>query len=160
MNSKHYRIDYDRPLGNGSTGALYKGLFTKYPAVIRRLPKTEANELLVSKIEDAIQRLRVGSGLNAVVPCYFVDTTDDEFVLVTAQWGEDLSKIIDDRKLPKPRRLEIIGKVCEAVRSLHSKEIVHGKIKPSNMLCVNDGGYTVKLSDYGISNVMQDVVSK
>lgn len=49
----------------------------------------------------------------------------------------------------------IIPCINEALRELHSKEIIHKDLKPSNIM-LNDDGKSVSVIDFGISSALED----
>ena len=46
-----------------------------------------------------------------------------------------------------------------AVRYLHSRRVLHGDLKPGNVL-LSDGGRTLKVADLGISQILDAVFSR
>ena len=65
---------------------------------------------------------------------------EDSFVLyvVTEYAGEVLSEILPDRALTPEEVKEMLGPVLDALAYLHDKGLVHGRVKPSNILVVDD----------------------
>jgi TonB family protein len=65
---------------------------------------------------------------------------EDSFVLyvVTEYAGEVLSEILPDRALTSDEVKEMLGPVLDALAYLHDKGLVHGRVKPSNILVVDD----------------------
>lgn len=57
------------------------------------------------------------------------------------------------QKLDWRQRLQLLRKVCDAVRYAHDKLVVHADIKPSNVLVNRDG--EVKLVDFGIAGLLR-----
>ena len=69
---------------------------------------------------------------------------------VMPKYNESLAKIIKDNKLPNfYSRIRLFLKLCNAVKTLHDKGIIHRDIKPDNILVDGD---TVILCDLGISH--------
>ncbi len=77
------------------------------------------------------------------------DRIEDTRVLyvVTEYAGEVLSEILPDRPLTPEETKEMLGPVLDALVYLHGKGLVHGRIKPSNIMVVDD---QVKLSEENI----------
>jgi serine/threonine protein kinase len=71
----------------------------------------------------------------------------EPFLVMEYVEGERLDDYCDRLKLGLPRRLALFGKVCEAVEYAHRNLIVHGDLKPNNILATADGD--VKLLDFG-----------
>ena len=71
----------------------------------------------------------------------------EPFLVMEYVEGERLDDYCDRLKLSVPRRLALFVKVCEAVEYAHRNLIVHGDLKPNNILATADGN--VKLLDFG-----------
>jgi serine/threonine-protein kinase len=67
--------------------------------------------------------------------------------------GSPIDRWCDDQQLPVPKRLALFREVCAAVQYAHRNLVVHGDIKPANVLVARDG--TVKLVDFGISRLLE-----
>lgn len=63
--------------------------------------------------------------------------------------GLPIDRYCDERQLEIHARLRLFLQVCEGVRGVHEKNIVHADLKPSNILVNKDG--QVKLIDFGIA---------
>jgi serine/threonine-protein kinase len=68
---------------------------------------------------------------------------EDLLYVVTEYAGEMLSEVLPARPLTPPETREMLGPVLEALAYLHGKGLVHGQLKPSNVLVIDD---QVKLS--------------
>jgi len=66
--------------------------------------------------------------------------------------GRPIDRYCDERQLDVRGRLELFGKVCEAVDYAHRKLVVHRDLKPSNIL-VDDRG-NPRLLDFGIAKLI------
>jgi eukaryotic-like serine/threonine-protein kinase len=66
--------------------------------------------------------------------------------------GVHIDQWCAEHKLDWQQRIDLMLKVCEAVRYAHSKLVVHADIKPSNVL-VNQQGEP-KLVDFGIAGLL------
>jgi eukaryotic-like serine/threonine-protein kinase len=67
--------------------------------------------------------------------------------------GEPVGTHCDERWLGIDERLRIFGTICAAVHHAHQRRIVHGDIKPANVLVTPDG--TAKLLDFGIAERLE-----
>lgn len=54
----------------------------------------------------------------------------------------------------EPRIWKIFTQLCESLNYIHSKNILHGDLKPQNVL-LSGKDYDVKLADFGISTAVQ-----
>ena len=81
-------------------------------------------------------------------------TTDGLPYLVTEYVdGTPLDKSPEARELPLRDRLDAFLAICDAVSYAHRQLIVHGDLKPGNILLCKAGG--IKLLDFGISRLIQ-----
>lgn len=71
------------------------------------------------------------------------------FIAMPLYTGRPLESMIDQGALPVPQALEIALQVCSGLKKAHDNGIVHGDIKPANLLMTADG--TVKILDFGVA---------
>lgn len=71
--------------------------------------------------------------------------------------GRTLEQIlIDDGPLYLDEAIEIFLQVLDGLAYAHRNDIIHRDLKPGNiMICDTDGGYEVKILDFGISKFLQ-----
>lgn len=72
--------------------------------------------------------------------------------------GENLANIISREALPKKRAIKYCLDVCEALKQLHSKKIIHRDIKPLNVII--DKQDNAVLIDLQSSRLMSDEKEK
>src|ERR1700756_4655331 len=65
--------------------------------------------------------------------------------------GMPLDRILEKGTLPLPRACAWIAHAAEALDIAHKRGIIHGDVKPANILITNDG--KVKLTDFGMARV-------
>ena len=68
--------------------------------------------------------------------------------------GQLLDRYCAELKLPVEGRIRLFLQVCEAVEFAHRNLIIHGDLKPANILVTADG--TVKLLDFGTAKVLRN----
>ena len=70
--------------------------------------------------------------------------------------GVRITKYCDEHRLSVRARLDLLIQVCQAIQHAHQKGIIHGDIKPSNiMVTLNDGSPVPKVIDFGISKATE-----
>ena len=144
-------------LGAGGMGAVYLGTraddqFQKPVAikVVKRGMDTEAvvdrfrreRQILANLDHPYIAKLLDGGATADGVP-YFV---------MGYIAGKPINDYCDAAALGIPQRCELFRKVCEAVACAHRNLVVHGDLKPANILVTAEG--TPRLLDFGISRVL------
>jgi predicted Ser/Thr protein kinase len=80
------------------------------------------------------------------------DSYGRSFMVMEFIQGEPLNTYLELANLSVAQRLELFESVCEAVSYLHSRLIIHGDIKPANVL-VTPAGIS-KLLDFGASSLL------
>jgi CheY-like chemotaxis protein len=71
------------------------------------------------------------------------------FLVMDRAPGRPLASILTDGRLPVPRALKILQQIAAGTDALHASGIVHGDLKPSNVL-VGEGD-VAKIIDVGLS---------
>jgi serine/threonine-protein kinase len=65
--------------------------------------------------------------------------------------GQSLDRILEKGTVPFPRACAWIGNIAAALGVAHRKGVIHGDVKPANILITAEG--RVKLSDFGMARV-------
>lgn len=65
--------------------------------------------------------------------------------------GQPLDRILDKRSIPFPKACAWAAEVAGALGVAHRKGVIHGDVKPANMLITEDG--RVKLMDFGMARL-------
>jgi eukaryotic-like serine/threonine-protein kinase len=86
-----------------------------------------------------------------IVPLYHAGETDDGAAWFSMEYvdGERITTYARDHQLTIRDRLRVFAQVCAAVMAAHEQLVVHGDLKPSNILVTRDG--RVRLLDFGVS---------
>jgi predicted Ser/Thr protein kinase len=80
------------------------------------------------------------------------DSHGRSFLVMEFIQGEPLNTYLERVNPAVPQRLELFEFVCEAVSYLHSRLIIHGDLKPANVLVTPAG--IPKLVDFGASSLL------
>ncbi len=70
--------------------------------------------------------------------------------------GVKITRYCDQHQLSTRARLDLFVQVCHAIQHAHQKGIIHGDIKPSNiMIALQDGVPVPKVIDFGIAKATE-----
>lgn len=142
----------DSLISVGGMGAVYRGhrddgLYDQDVA-IKLIGLTEPRH--VERFEDERKKL---ARLNHPNICRIIDggKTEDNipFMVVEHVDGERITQFIHNRSLTQRQIIKLLLPLCNALTHAHSHLILHGDIKPSNILI--DKEARVKLIDFGVS---------
>lgn len=72
---------------------------------------------------------------------------------IIMEWidGRTLEDVLPDIQADKQLRRKIISEICDALRYIHSKQVIHRDLKPENILVTRNGS-NVKLIDFGLAD--------
>src|SRR5256712_11711939 len=75
--------------------------------------------------------------------------------------GVPITKYCDDNHLTPRERLELFVPVCQAIQHAHQKGLIHGDIKPSNvMVTLYDGKPVPKVIDFGVAKATEQKLTE
>ncbi len=150
----HYEIH--SLIASGGMGAVYKGCQ-------KDLDRMVAIKILPPEAGDDAESLtrfrseaRAMAKLNHpnIVSIYDFGAVDGQgyFVMEYVE-GKNVHELIVDGAVAPELALNLLSQVCDALSYAHAKGIVHGDIKPSNVVVDADG--VVKLLDFGLARLME-----
>jgi len=154
-----YRIDYDdlvfdKVIGEGSFGSVYKGMYTSHPSAIKTL-KTVSQDALNDFIReiDMLGRLRNPY----VVTFYGAVITHEKLCLVTEYMAlGSLGSVLKKYSLSTRLKVRLALDSVKGLAFLHEMNVMHRDIKPGNVLCSSvdlDAPVLCKISDFGTSRI-------
>lgn len=145
-------------LGQGGMGQVYRALDTslqRYVAVkvLRQTAgdsssPTQSDGLVDKLLQEAVAQARVNHP--NIVSIYYVGREQgDPFLAMELVPGQTLARRISHQSLAFDEIATIAIQIAEALRVSYELDIIHGDIKPSNILLQPNG--TAKLSDFGMA---------
>ena len=144
------------PLGQGGMGAVYRALDTslqRFVAVKVLRTGGEGSSGTTAKHTDRLRQEAVSQArLNhpRVVTIYYVGREGEEpFLAMELLPGPTLQERLADGPLPYDELIEYAMQVTDALEAADQSGMVHGDIKPSNLLMA--GSRSIKLSDFGLA---------
>jgi eukaryotic-like serine/threonine-protein kinase len=135
-------------LGEGGFGEVYEAWDT-------RLHRSVAIKTIrhgVAASTDLVREARLAASLRhaAFVKVHAVeDNGVRQFIVMELVRGRTLKQILQNEAVPLPTALDWICQVAEAMRDAHASGLVHGDIKPSNLMVDPDG--RVRILDFGLA---------
>jgi serine/threonine-protein kinase len=148
------------PLGAGPSGTVWRGrdLHTGTECAVKLLlPGLVADEGAVARLL-AVLGWTGELAHPGVVPVLDAVSGPASLTLVSALVpGGSLRALLDRRgALPAGAALLLVAELCEALAEAHRAGVVHGGVKPTNLLLGvgADGAYTVRLTDFGIAALL------
>jgi serine/threonine protein kinase/Flp pilus assembly protein TadD len=144
----HYRLD--RRLGQGGYGEVYEAWdnVLRRKVAIKRLTGTARLEHPASLVKEA----RLGASLQhpAFVKIHAVEKDDTSHAIVMELVsGVTLREFIARGGASLGAILDIVGQAAAAMQAAHASGLVHGDLKPSNLMLDDDG--RLRILDLGLA---------
>lgn len=142
-------------LGYGGMGAVYRGLDESLQRFVAVKVMRSADEghgatdkQVTRLLDEAVSQARLNHP--NVVTIYYVGREGEEpFFAMELLPGPTLAKLIQDEPLPYSDVIRYAGQVVDALAQASGHGLVHGDIKPSNLILSDER--TVKLGDFGLA---------
>jgi serine/threonine protein kinase/DNA-directed RNA polymerase subunit RPC12/RpoP len=151
------------PLGRGGMGQVFRALDTslkRYVAVkvlrsgIETGTSSASSDLEIDLLlQEAVTQARV-THPNIVTIYYVGKQNDDPFLAMELINGHTILEKLDDGPMAYPEIHSIATQITSALQFSHELDIIHGDIKPSNILVQRNG--IAKLSDFGMARRASD----
>ncbi|MBW2028390.1 MAG: CHASE2 domain-containing protein [Deltaproteobacteria bacterium] len=146
-------------LGRGTLGKVYRAVDPKTDRVfavktihLGSLPEdiaSETKERLISGVRSA----KLLKHPNIVRVFGYGSEAETLFIVMTFVEGRSLGHYVQkDRLLPLREALSVCGQVAEGLEYAHGMGIVHGNIKPTNIILDGSGGIA-RITDFGMVNI-------
>jgi serine/threonine protein kinase len=142
-----------RPLGRGAQGVVYLAFDPQLErqVAIKTLPL--GADGAADRIDRLMQEARAASRLSHpnIVPVYEVGTDSAvPYVVLEYVEGPTLRQLLSaDGAMAPPHAVRIMSQILAGIAHAHSKGLVHGDIKPSNILLSHSG--VPRIMDFGVS---------
>ncbi len=163
-----YKIE--RELGRGGMGTVYLAthIGTERPVAVKVIaPQFMEREEFVERFRRearAAGRLRHPNVVN-VTDFGLSETKFGRLAYLVMEYldGCTLGEILEEeKKMPLSWSLDILEQICSAVHQAHEHGIIHRDLKPDNIWLEPNqrGGYTVKVLDFGIAKLEENILSE
>ncbi|KAI8821866.1 kinase-like domain-containing protein [Fimicolochytrium jonesii] len=146
-------------IGKGQFGAVYQALNmeTGQVAAIKRIPLADRKEQGVTDLMQEVELLKSLTHTNIVKYLGFL--LDENYLNIILEYMEcgSLQSVMKKYNLLIPEKLAAVYSedILRGLTYLHAQGVVHCDLKCANILTTKDS--TVKLSDFGVSKVLNGV---
>jgi serine/threonine-protein kinase len=144
----HFRLE--QRLGEGGYGEVFAAWDSRLQrrVAIKRVKTWTGPNKDASLLKEA--RLAASIGHPAFVKIYSFEADGDGHAIVMELIpGPTLRQMLDSGALPLERALEITLQLAEAMQAAHASALVHGDLKPSNLIIEPSGA--LRILDLGLS---------
>ena len=142
-------------IGHGGMGAVYKAtqISLDRPVAVKVLPPgVDDGEMGFTERFKVEARMMAKMNHPGIVSVHDFGIAGGHLLFIVMEFvdGTDVAKMIAAQiKLEPGHALAITAHVCDALRYAHERHVVHGDIKPANVLIGMDG--QVKVADFGLA---------
>jgi len=142
-----YRIE--AKLGAGGFGTVYRARDVTLDRIVALKVVHSSNQAMAASL---LNEARAAAALNHPNVCtlFSVDASDGISMIVMEHLeGQTLAKILEQSALTLPRAAAIAGQVAAGMAAAHSHGVVHGDLKPANVMVSADN--RAKIMDFGLA---------
>jgi eukaryotic-like serine/threonine-protein kinase len=153
----HYRLV--RKLRSSSSGDVYMARDTRLDRIVALKLMAEEFATDAEQAQRFIQEARVASSLSHPNVCVIdeVNETAEGRLFIAMEYieGEPLTDKIAGQPLPVSEISDIAAQIADALDDAHSKGIIHGNLKPGNIMLTPRG--RAKVLDFGLASAARTV---
>jgi serine/threonine-protein kinase len=145
-------------LGRGATGAVYAARHRTTGAVValKRLDPASLSQSDPKFADRILKQARSARQLRHRNVARMDDAGEaggTVYIAMEMLEGESLRKILDDGPLPIARAIRIAHDIACGLAYAHLEGVVHGRLKPSNVMVSRSG--VAKITDFGLGELRQ-----
>jgi serine/threonine protein kinase len=155
-----YKTQWQKPLGEGSFGSVYLATdrVTGESVAVKKIPKDMTDSASFQREMDALLHLRDNSGHPHI--CGLKENFEEGeyfyLVLDLVSGGEMFDHLCEKGAYSEADAARLVREVASALAFLHGIGIVHGDMKPENLMLSssNSSDAVIKIVDFGCAQVM------
>ncbi|MFZ6710227.1 protein kinase domain-containing protein [Undibacterium sp. TC9W] len=152
---RHY--EFKKRLGEGGFGQVHEAWDSKLcrPVAIKQLKAIEG-AASATPTSSLLKEARLAASLKhpAFVKIFAIEDEDNSHSIVMELVpGLTLKQLLQqhpEQPLPEQQAINIISQVAEAMQEAHASGLIHGDLKPSNLMVEPDG--KVRILDFGLAS--------
>lgn len=140
-------------------------------AIVRKVKEISTGEYFAMKIIDLEKAKDISSRPNAILDeCKILQNLDHQniiklkeifqtkkylyMIIELIEGGELFDQIIAETFFTEEKCRTIMKQMFSALEYLHSQNIIHRDLKPENILCSKDNKENIKITDFGLSRII------
>lgn len=147
-------------LGHGGMGIVY---LARHPSIVHDVALKIGRpgphkHLFLARLTAERQALALMSH-DGIARLHHAGQTEDQTPYFTMEYveGPDLISYCRAAALDPSARLRLFLEVCDAVQHAHGRGVIHGDLKPANLLVARDGTRAkVKIVDFGVARACNE----
>ncbi|MBL8760209.1 MAG: protein kinase [Phycisphaerae bacterium] len=149
-------------LGKGGMGEVFRAddLKLMQPVALKFLPPhLSTNRVSLDRMINEVRVARAVSHPN-VCRVHDIGEVDDlHYISMEYVDGEDLASLLRRvGRFPQERAVQVARQLCAGLAAAHAKGVLHRDLKPANVMI--DGTGTVKVTDFGLAGLAQELAGK
>lgn len=144
-------------LGRGGMGEVWLAEDTRLrrPVAIKALPAGLPDPARgVRRLRREAEALAAVNHPNVVTVHAVEEVEGIAFLVMERIEGERLDRLIPEDGLPLPELLELARPIASALAAAHDRGVVHGDLKPGNVMVTVDG--RIKVLDFGLARIVSE----
>ncbi|MGP0062861.1 MAG: protein kinase domain-containing protein [Isosphaeraceae bacterium] len=144
-------------IGGGSMGTVYRATRVedfRQEVAIKLIRCGTDGEAIVRRFQAEVHAQAALGKHSSIAGLLDAATTEDGRPYFVREYvdGQPIDAYCDGRRLDVPARLRLFEKVCHAVHFAHQHAVIHGGLKPGEILVTSDG--VPKLIGFGIARLI------
>jgi serine/threonine protein kinase len=155
-----YAVQWNRPLGEGGFGSVYLATdkITGEPVAVKKIPKRHTNDEAFQQEMNAFHQIRRNGNHPNI--CGLRENFDEGqyfyLVMDLISGGEVFDRLIEEGAYSEADAARLVREVGSALAFLHGIGIVHGDLKPENLMCSTEKSTdaVTKVVDFGCAEVI------
>jgi serine/threonine protein kinase len=159
---RRYKVSWRHPLGEGAFGKVYPATHrgTRELVALKKIPKKYTDTNSFQNEMDALLQIRSNGGHPYICSLRenFEDSQHYYLILDLVSGGEMFDHLIRMGAYSEADAARLVSEVANALTFLHGMGVVHGDLKPENLMLSTDRSEdaVIQLVDFGCAQVAQE----
>ena len=154
---KQKPIITDHIIGSGTCSYVYKGLFEGIIVAVKKIKKSWMGKEDIENITNEINIHETIEHPNIINMIAYYEDSDTINIIMECADGNMMNIIKNSNRVSEEYAKELTIGIMEGIKYLHDKCIVHGDIKPENIIMKNN---VPKICDFGFAKNAKIIKNK